>query len=354
MTEGTEPDAGPPEPGAPQPAPGPPPFAGLQTTPGSVLVTAFDLLTRANADVRRGSFYIGLIALGTIGPFAVLLWGLAIATEGRSLRRVLDVLSGTAGEQFFLAGWLAFGGLIVALVESRAVVTAMLGARLEGRAFDLADAVRRSRAVFWQVLVGIAIVNIPVVIGQEFVDGRLVGVFHGESEVTALTAAIIVAIIASPFAYVLSGIVLGNVGPIESARRSIRLFSARKLSAVVVSLFALAAQYLTLFGASVALDLIARVFDSLSLGPGSGGAGIAGVTVVILAVVFAIGSLLFTVAAIAAAPQVVMFLALTHATPGLDATAPRPPQFRWLTLPMRGAIALGIVVTVLGLVSLNQ
>jgi hypothetical protein len=354
VTESTEPDAAPPETAAPEPVVGPSPFADLRTTPGSVLVTAFDLLSKSNADIRRGSFYIGLIVLGTIGPIAVLLWGLAIESEGRSLRHVLDVLSGTAGESFLLGGWLAFAGLIVAFVESRAIATALLGARLEGRAFDLRSAVERSRAVFWRILAGIAIINVPVVIAQQLIGSWLTGLFHGASQVTSLTPAIVVAIAASPFAYVLSGIVLGNVGPVESARRSVGLFSARRLSAVVVSLFALAAQYLTLFGALAALDLIARVFESLRLGPGSGGIGIAVITLVILAVVFAIGSLLFTVAAIATAPQVVMFLALTHATLGLDATASRPPRFRWLTLQMRGAFALGIVVTVLGLVSLNR
>lgn len=339
------------------PAPEPSPLASLQTTPGAALATAFELLARTNADVRRGSYYIGLIVLGTLGPLALLLWGLAVVSEGRSLRHVLEAVSGAAGEPFFLASWLALGGLTVAYVESRAVATALLGARLDGRAFDLRAAVMRSRAVFWRVLVGIAIINIPVVIAQDLVASWLAGVLHGESELTAITAAIVIAIVASPFAYVLSGIVLGDVGPIESARRSIRLFSARRMSAVVVSLFALAAQFLTLVGASAALDLIARLFDALHLGPGSGDLGIAGITVVVLVVVFAIGSLLFTVAAIAAAPQVVVFLALTHATLGLDVTgeaAPTRGPFRWLTLPMRGAIALGIVVTVLGLASLNQ
>jgi hypothetical protein len=359
VIEPTQADAAPVEPPASvaaEPTPTPSPFAGLRTNPGSVLASAFDLLARTNADVRSGSFYVGLIFLGTVGPVAVLLWGLAVVSEGRSLRQVLQGVSGAAGEPFLLAGLLAFGGLIVAYVESRAVATALLGARLAGREFDLRDAVRRSRAIFWPLLVGIAIINIPVAIAQELVDGWLAGILDGESEVTSITAAIVVAIIASPFAYVLSGIVLGNVGPVESARRSTRLFSARRLSAVVVSVFALAAQFLTLFGTSAGLDLVARVFDSLRLGPGSGAAGIAAVTVVILAVVFAIGSLLFTVAAIAAAPQVVMFLALTHATPGLDATTvPQSSErFRWLTLPMRGAIALGMVVAVLGLVSLNQ
>jgi hypothetical protein len=378
----SEPLAGPPAdaapPGEPEPRAEPPPpspFASLRTTPGSVLVTAFDLLTRASGDVRRGSFYIGVIVLGTIAPIAVLAWGFAIAAEGEEFGGLSDAMSGSGGEWLVIATWLAFGGLIVAFVESRAVATALLAAKIDGRRFTLRDAVQRSRAVFWQVLVGIAIISIPVLIAQGLLEAWLGGVFHGASEITSITSAIVLAIVASPFAYVLSGIVIGDVGPVESARRSLRLFSVRRRTAVVVSLFALAAQYLTVFGASAGLDLIARVFESLGLGPQSGDVAIAAITVVILAVVFAIGSLLFTVAAIAVAPQVAMFLALTHATPGLDATrpvaastsepaavaaspwsAPRraPRRFRWLTLPMRGAIVLGAVSAVAGLAALSR
>jgi hypothetical protein len=369
QTSDTPPEATPPDETPPTPSP----FATLRTIPGSVLASSFDLLTRASADVRRGSFYIGLIVLGTLGPFAILSWAIEVASEGRSFREINQVMTGAPGVCLQVSILLAFAGLVVAFVESRGVATALLGARLEGRPFELRDAVRRSRAVFWQVLVGIAIINIPVVVAQELLATWLAGVFHGASEVTTLTPAIVLAILASPFAYVLSGIVIGNVGPVESAKRSTRLFSARRRTAIVVSLFALAAQYLTLFGASAALDLIARVFESLHLGPGSGDVGVAGITVVIVAGVFAVGSLLFTVAAIAAAPQVVMFLALTHATPGLAlATTPETVRavteapaawgmmtptvhrFRWLTLPMRAAMALGLLVAVVGLVSLNR
>ena len=305
MTETTQPEDTPPEtflvddhmapaPASAEPPPTPSPFAGLRTIPGSVLASSFDLLTRASADVRRGSFYIGLIVLGTLGPFAILSWGIEVVSEGRTVREITQALSGAPTLWLQASIWLALAGLVVAFVESRGVATALLGARLEGRPFELRDAVRRTRAVFWQVLVGIAIINIPVVAAQELLSTWLSGVFHGASEVTTLTPAIVLAILASPFAYVLSGIVLGNVGPVESAKRSTRLFSARRRSAIVVSLFALAAQYLTLFGASAALDLITRVFESLRLGPGSGDVGIAGITVVIVAGVFAVGSLLFT------------------------------------------------------------
>jgi hypothetical protein len=69
--------------------------------------------------------------------------------------------------------------------------------------------------------------------------------------------------------------------------------------------------------------------------------------------VFAIGTLVYTVTAIAIAPQVVMFVGLTHATYGLehvrpggdadpDSRRPGRRRFRWITLPLLAWMALGM------------
>ncbi len=218
----------------------------------------------------------------------------------------------------------------------------------------------RSRLCFWRVLRGLFLVGIPVFIGQFVIEMWLVGVFGSASEVTAITPAIIMAILAAPLAYVVTGIVLGDVGALESIRRSVTLFRARPASAVVVSLFELAAQYLTLFAASAGLDLVARVFESIHFSPIASDITIALTTLVILAAVFALGSLMFTVAALAAAPQVVMFLALTHTTLGLDTVRSathvpaftEPRRFRWLSWPIVILVAIGLVCVVAGLGSL--
>jgi hypothetical protein len=76
--------------------------------------------------------------------------------------------------------------------------------------------------------------------------------------------------------------------------------------------------------------------------------------VLILVCIVAVGSLLVTIAALVAAPQVFVFLKMTGYSAGLDraldpggnATAARP---RLLTLPMLGAIALGFMVALVGL-----
>ncbi|HKG57484.1 MAG TPA: hypothetical protein VKA85_09560, partial [Candidatus Limnocylindrales bacterium] len=307
-------------------------------------------------------------------PVALLAWGyeVALPTEP-AYSDVISTQESTnrAADWTVVASWLAMAGFLVAFVESRAIAMAILGARLAGRRLELRDAVQRSRRVFWRVAGGLLLINIPLGIFQIFVGNWFVDVFHGASEITVLTPSIVAAIVGTPFAYVVAGIVLGDVGVVESARRSVRLFNARRRAALVVSLFALAAQLLTVIGLVVGLDLLVRVFEVAGVGPTSNDITVAATTALIVAGVFASGTLLFTIAALSVAPQVVMFLALTHTTLGLDhiddsvrvtndtppvnewAPAPRR-AFRWLTRPMLGAMALGAVSTVAGLVTLAR
>ncbi|MFL5680511.1 MAG: hypothetical protein ACJ77B_07915 [Chloroflexota bacterium] len=345
----------------------PSPYVGLPTAAGSVLRQSFDLLTRAGPELRRGSFYIGLIVLGLVAPVALLAWGFEVAfpadTPYTDIVATQDTVN-RATQWTLVASWLAIAGFVVAFVESRAVAMAILAARLGGRRLELRDAVQRSRRVFWRVAGGLLLINVPLGVFQYFVGNWFVDVFHGASEITALTPSIVAAIIGTPFAYVMAGIVLGDVGVIESARRSVRLFSARRRAALVVSLFALAAQLLTIVGLSAGLDILVRIFEAIGIGPTSGDLGVALTTAIIIAGIFASGTLLFTIAALSVAPQVVMFLALTHTTLGLDHIDEPPPtsewdqprrrKFRWLTRPMLGAMGLGALSTVAGLAALAR
>ena len=48
---------------------------------------SFDLLTRTSDDMRRASFYIGVVMLVTLGPFALAAWASrSSASIGRSVR----------------------------------------------------------------------------------------------------------------------------------------------------------------------------------------------------------------------------------------------------------------------------
>jgi hypothetical protein len=323
------------------------PVAAQPRDPGIVGVrgligASFDLLLRAGEPIRRASFYIGVVLLGTVGPLVLAVWGMVV------LGYDLSVLSETTwldlGAWLSLLGVLAFAGFVVASVESQAVVVALLGGHLAGRPISVREAVQRSRMVFWAIIAASILVSIPAtivqtVIGQETQQGLLIGLVAGIA-------------LQTPFVYATSGIVLGGVGPVEALRRSVRLVRARKAAAILLALLPTAFGVLLLVAVGSGLDLAIRAVEASGLGTDSGPAGLAILTVLLLALVFAVGTLLLTASGIIYAPQAVMFVSLTHATMGLDPVRPggdhalEPPasrrhRFRWLTRPMLVGIALG-------------
>jgi hypothetical protein len=341
-------------------APPRPPIPPLVTARG-LLGASFDLLTRSNQDMRRASFYIGAIVLGTAGPAALASWAIEVVTfdsggdaffEGRD--------TGAFGLAFLFA--LAVVGIIVAAVESRTLAAAVLGGAMAGRPVTTRQALARSRMTFWRAIVASIIVAVPIAIVQAVV-GELLGNLTGPSqEISVVTSTLVTAIVGAPFAYILAGVVLGDVDPFEGLRRSIQVFRARKMAAAIVAGFETVTALLIVIGLEAGLDIILRVLSALGLGIDSGPVGLAIVTMLIVAAVFAFGTLLFTVYALTIAPQVVMFVGLTHATNGLDRVRPggsndpdHPTssrnQFRWLTRPMLvgfilGGIGLGGVVAI--------
>jgi hypothetical protein len=314
--------------------PAPTPFAALPTGAGRVVARAFDVLTHASGDLRRASFYIGLLVLLLATPFAIVLWRISLEP--------LLVLSPEAEAANAIVAIIALGGIVVATIEGRAVAVVLLGSKLAGRPLDLRAAVQRSRTVFWRLLAALALTNVPLFLVQSFLDDRAADLFGGVSEPSVLSAAIVSALLFSPLTYVVTGVVLGDVGPWTAVRRSFRLFGARKLTAVVVALFDFGAQLLTAFGLLAGLDLVIRGVEAAGLSGGDelGAAVTVGLIVILL---FALGSLLFTVAALATAPQVVAFLGLTHTAPGLERIGGERSTFRWLT---RLALAAMVVAAV--------
>ncbi len=279
---------------------------------------SFELLGRANDDMRRASFYIGSIVLGTVGPLALTTWAVGVVGIERSDSEMQALLGGAVGAALAFTGILALIGFIVAGVESRTLAVAMLGGRMAGRPVTPRQALARSRRVFWRAVVAAVIVGIPLAIAQA-VAGSIVEPMLGEAlEASVATTLLVTVAVGAPFAYVLAGIVLGDVDPLEAVRRSFRVFGARKAAAVVVVLFETIALLLIFLGVSTGLDIVIRVLGALGLGLDSGPAGLALMTGGIVAAVFAFGTLVFTVIGITVAPQVVMFVGLTHATMGLD------------------------------------
>jgi hypothetical protein len=333
------------------------------TTARHLLGASFDLLVRATPEMRRASFYIGAITLGLVGPMALAIWSFAVMH--------VDVgfdLDGFYGDERAIDGFavlfiLAAIGLVIVLIESRTLAASLLGGRLIHRPVTTRQAIARARPTFWRAIVAWLLLTIPVGIVEATVN-NIAKALVLDSDATTFASQIVVAtLIGAPLAYLLTGIVLGDVDPFEAARRSWIVFRARKAAALLVALFDAVSSLLILFGLSAGLDIVLRVFDALGLGPDSGPVGVAIVTAAIILLTFSFGTLLFTATAISLAPQVVMFVSLTHATIGLDhvrAGGDRDPDpergrstFRWFTLPMLFGIAITWLLLIGLIVSLD-
>jgi len=340
----------------------PPPDYPPVESPRRLIGASFDLLGRSTSEMRRASFVIGAIVLAFIGPVVLADWAAAAVAVGLSDAQLDVLFSGPASAWDALLILLAVVGGLVAVVESRNMAAALLGARLAGSPLTLRQALARSRMVFGRTVLGAFIAGIPIAIAQGAFGVALESVAPMGGQEQAIAVALAAVTVGAPFAYVLTGIVLGDVGAAEAVRRSFRVYRARKVSAAVVALFEVVATSLILLGLSVGLDLALRFFDVLGLAPDAGPAGQALAIAVLLVGTFAFGTLVFTATAISIAPQTVMFVGLTHATIGLDHVRPgasndplgRPPtepdgwrveapktRFRLITRPMW----LGIVVT---------
>ncbi len=297
--------------------------AATKAPPTRRLIGAsFDLLGRSSEEIRRASFYIGGILLGTAGGYVLAVWAAEIVSVHRTVAETEAAMSGALGGWLGVLGLVGLLGVMVASVESRAMATAILGGRAADRPITVRAALARSRATFWRVVLASVIVAIPLGIAQAIALVALAAVAPSASELSLAVTALVAAFVGAPFAYLLTGVVLGDVDPLEATKRSFRVFRARKAAAGFVALFESVAQLLILFGVSAGLDIALRLLTSLGLGVDSGAAGIALTTLAITAGVFALGTLILTVTAISIAPQVVMFVGLTHATMGLDHVRP--------------------------------
>jgi hypothetical protein len=314
---------------------------------------SFDLLSRSSEEMRGASFYIGAIVLGTAGGYALAFWALEVVSVHATVTEVNLAMTGALGGWMGLLIMVAALGVIVASVESRAMAVAILGARSAGRPIGIRTALARSRSTFWRVIVASIIVAIPLGLAQGAVTLLLVAILPTATELSTAVTVAVAALVGAPFAYLLTGVVLGDVDPFEATRRSFKVFRARRSAAVLVAMFESIAQLLILLGVSAGLDIALRVFSTLGLGVHSGAAGIILTTLMIVAGVFAVGTLLFTVTAISIAPQVVMFVGLTHATMGVDRVRtggdrdpdhPLPGQrrFRRFTRPMLAGFVFAI------------
>lgn len=320
---------------------------------------ALDLLTRSDAGLRSASFYIGFLMLATVGP-VVALFGLVVASGAD-----IGPAFGTGYDPYqqppawfwwlFLGVWPAIIGYVGAGVEARALATAVIGGRAEGRPLRLRESIAIARRRFWSILGAQILVGLISGVVGYAVGFAVIAVIGPVQAVTSGVSLVVGLVVGTPFVYVPAGIVLGEASAAESIRRSIGLARTRKRLAVVVTLFSVLSQFIVVFGLSAGLDTVARL---------AAGTGLERsfppplVVPIAAALVFAFGTLTFLVEAIAAAPAVFAFEALTHYTAGLELGRRAPLAVRrawdpWFTPGLVVLIALALLTLLGGLATLR-
>ena len=210
----------------------------LKAPPTRRLIGAcFDLLSRSTDEMRRASFYIGAVVSGTAGAYALAAWGGEVVSVHRTVAEMEAAMTGALGGWLGLLGLVALVGLLVANVESRAMAAAVLGGRAAGHPLSVRSALARSRATFWRVIIASIIAAIPLGLVQGVVLVVLAAAAPTASGLSLAVTVLVAALAGAPFAYLLCGVVLGDVDPFEATKRSFRVFRARKAAAILVALF---------------------------------------------------------------------------------------------------------------------
>jgi hypothetical protein len=323
---------------------------------------SLDLLTRSDSGLRGPSFYIGFLMLATVAP-AIALLALAVVAQGGDPAASGGYRYGYGTDPAAVAWvlWLSLAalpaalGYLAATIEARALAVAVIGARAEGRPLRAGESISLARRRFWpmlgaQLLIGFVtgVIGVIVTAAVAAVVGRIGAIDEGVSLLLGV-------LLGAPVVYVPAAIMLGETGILESIRRSFGLARARKRLAIVVTLFGLISQLVVLFGLSAGLDAVARLLVGAGLTDRFPAPLVVPITA---ALVFAMGTLVFLVEVIAAAPPVFAFLALTHYSWGLDEGRARPVRIRfawdpWVTPGLAVAAAVALLALVAGVLSLR-
>ncbi len=325
-------------------------------TPRELISVGLELALRSSRSIRNASLAIGLQLLAAAGPLVLLL--IVIATKAPN---ALDWL--TTGQQpvpgsqqesiafsFAVTMLVALAAFTALTVESRIVAVSLLGAEAGRRPIAPHEALRRSRQVFWRVIAATLLIQIPLALAADVIEGAASPLLGGSDQAMLLFGLVVTTLLTVPFAYILTGIVLGGASAGEAIRRSIGLVRVRWRLALVAAVADALAQTLLILGLGAGLDVVATIAGGLGLGLDSGPVATFATLALALLGTAAVGSLVFTVAAVAAAPQVVAFVGLTRYTAALDEArdAPDRRRARWVSVPMAIGIAVALLASVAG------
>jgi hypothetical protein len=315
---------------------------------------ALDLLTRTDSGLRSASFYIGLVMLMTVGP-AVTLFGVIWLRLGDAAFTWYVEPGYSYGDPGPWTGWLvlaalpAMFGYLVASVEATALAVAVIGGRAEGRPLRLRESIAVVRRRFWRVLGAGILTGIVTSIATLFASSLVHAAIGTVDAIDFGVSLVVGLVVGAPFVYVTAGIVIGEVGVGTAIGRSLALVRARKQLAVVVTLFGVVSQFIVVFGLSEGIDTVYRLAT---------GTGLADTFPPVLAIpviaafVFALGTLTFIVEAIAEAPAVYAFTALTHYTRGLEVGRREPLRVDHVWDPyITPGLAIGGAIALLALLA---
>jgi len=341
------------------------PVASVARAPGigETISGALDLAVASNRSIRGASVYIGLLSVALIGPAVVLFLaiGRSLGSFEDAVLFVLGLDSTIGSDRLPVLPWLrlsavtGIAGLFLIVLEGQIMAVSILGGAATDRPIDLRAALRLSRRVFWIVfgaafLVGI-IERITTTVTQTVATEAT-----GSPGLAATLVIVAAAIVTMPFGYYQAGVILGEVGAIEAIRRSIWIARARWRLAILVASIGVVLSFIELFALGAGLDLVGRAAAALGLGLDKSLPVAILTGLVVLACVMAVGSLIVTIAALVAAPQVFVFLRMTGYSGGLDRSRPTAIEDTngptLVTKPMLALMVVGALAALVGLLSL--
>jgi hypothetical protein len=287
-----------------------------------ILWKGLDLNLAASRDVRAAAILIGLLSLAAAGPLVAAVIAFAnrvdrLAPSGfTDDLRVIEAIQGSRNLVLLLL-LIALPCLVALSIDSQLLAVDVIARRATGRRFVLRASLAIVRIRFWRLLRANLLIGLILLVPRALIEGFVApGGVVRESQF--LTVTVLGVILSIPFAYVATWIVLGQVGARESVRRSWRMARRRPSLAIVIAIINTLFQTVAIFALGAAADLLFRVADALGLADASG-AGLLPLIVVVGLGIAAAGSLVMTIAALTAGPQVVAFLRLTGDAGGLDA-----------------------------------
>src|SRR4051812_41689666 len=289
-----------------------------------ILGRGFDLNVAAAKDVRSSAVLIGLLTLAAVGPIAAIVLaivnhfgGFDVVVGGRLPEIGVRPLSAGVRTLFNLTTILGALCVIALAIDSQLLAVIVIASRASNRPFVLRRALELIRLRFWRLLRANVIIAIILFIPRQVVE-RTIAPQGVATDAQFVVLTLIGIVLSIPFAYVAAWIMLGPVGAREAVRRSWRLARTRPSLAIVIAVINVLFQTIALFAAGAGLDVLARVAVALNLERATGVALFLPLGLITLLAIAAAGSLVLTIAALTAAPQVVAFLRVTGVTNGLD------------------------------------